>query len=314
MLGDTFRKSHLRYALSHWVLPRLGTEPLATKNLSQKAWPTVAALTSSHDYADQIESIDWESKGDDDGTDLLEDYARTSRAVVLKGYAASSTEASWTLERVKEEVGDVILPVRVGDYVSAPGEPESVMMRVADYVDYVLGQAAFPHPGRLVDGMSPYLSNMHIPAIAKQLPCPRFFGKAINTTFWMGMAGSSTPLHCHQHGDVLILQLVGRRRVMLAPPHQALLVGYVPVNVNVCTAEFDPFASDQHQFPGTDGIHRLHYELEPGDALLIPGFWFHAIQLAEPSLSASHFRTTMPAAIGGGPVGPWRTRSYSRGW
>ena len=38
------------------MLPRLGVEPLATKNLLQKAWPKVAALTSARQYTDQVES------------------------------------------------------------------------------------------------------------------------------------------------------------------------------------------------------------------------------------------------------------------
>jgi len=88
----------------------------------------------------------------------------------------------------------------------------------------------------------------------------------------------------------------------------------MPVDVNLCTAAFNPFAPDRDQFPGMDLIHRLHCELEPGDALLIPGFWFHAIRLEEPSLSTSYFGGSMPAAIGGGSVQPWRTSAYSPGW
>ena len=314
MLGDTFRKSHLRYALSRWVLPRLGNEPLAIKNLSQKAWPKVAALTSARQYTDQVEGIAWGPKGDDDGTRLLNEYAETSRPVVLKGYGHASPCASWTLERVKDEVGETKVPVRVGGYASAPGDPEVVTMRVSDFIDYLLGRSAFPHTERLVDGMGPYLGNMVLPALARQLPRPRFFPQTSGTNFWLGGAGSRTPLHCHQHSDALLLQLIGRRSVMLVPPHQALLVGYMPVNVNICTAVFDPFAPDRHQFPGTDLVHSLRCELEPGDALLIPGFWFHAVRLAGPSFCGTLSHTMMPAAIGGGPVRPWRTCTYSRGW
>lgn len=314
MLGNLLGKSRLRYALNRWVLPRLGNEPLAIKNLSLKAWPKVAALTSARQYTDQVECIEWESKADDDATDLLAEYAQTSRALLLKGYAASRIDASWTLERVQRDVGGITAQVRVGDYASAAGDPEYVTMRVADFIDYLLGRSAFPNPERLVDGMGPYLGNMRIPALTEQLPAPRFFSDSAFISFWLGTAGSCTPLHCHQHGDVLILQLVGRRRLVLVPPHQAPLLGYMPVDVNLCTAAFDPFAPDRDQFPGMDLIHQLHCELEPGDALLIPGFWFHAIRLEEPSLSTSYFGGSMPAAIGGGSVRPWRTSAYSPGW
>jgi len=305
---------HLRYALNRWVLPRLGNEPLAIKNLSQKAWPTVAALNSERTYTDQIECIEWEPARTSDGTDLLEDYARTSRPLLLKGYATSSIGGSWALEWVKQVAGATMAQIRVGNYASAPGGPEIVLMRLADFVDYLLGQSAFPHPDRLVDGMGPYLGNMPIPHLDEYLPCPRFLGEAPSTLFWLGNAGARTPLHCHQHGDFLIVQLIGHRRFVLIPPHEALLVGYLPVNINISTAAFDPFRPDRDQFPGMDHIHRLRVDLEPGDALLIPGFWFHAVQIAEPSMSATRSRNSMPAAIGGGPLQPWRTRPFSRGW
>ena len=140
----TLTKSHLRYALYRWVLPRLGSEPLATKNLLQKAWPKVAALTSARQYTDQVESIKWEPKDDDDGTDLLEEYAQTCRALVLKGYAASSKATSWTLEQLKHEAEAFTTKVRVGDYASAAGDAESVTMQLADFVDYLMGRSAFP--------------------------------------------------------------------------------------------------------------------------------------------------------------------------
>ena len=300
--------------LSRWVLPPLGSEPLTIKNLAEKAWPTVAALTTARQYTDQIECIEWGPNHDDDGTPLLNEYARTSRAVVLKGYGNSSPATPWTFERVKREVGETKAAIRVGEYASAPGEPEVVTMRVADFIDTLLGRSEFPHPELLVEGLGPYLGNIILPTLARELPLPRFFPETPNTTFWLG-DGSRTPLHCHQHMDGLFFQLIGRRSIILIPPHQAALVGCMPVNVNICTAALDPFSPNRHQFPGIDLIHRLRYELEPGDALLIPGFWFHATRLEGPSLAGSHFRDTMmPAAIGGGPKRPWQTRAYSRGW
>jgi hypothetical protein len=188
------------------------------------------------------------------------------------------------------------------------------MMRLAEFVDYLLGESYFPHPDRLVDGMGPYLGNMPIPSLNEYLPSPRFLAEAPGIHFWLGSASSGTPLHCHQHGDFFVQQLIGRRKFLFVPPHEAPLVGCLPVNINISTAAFDPFEPDEGQFPGADQIHVLQADLEPGDALLIPGFWFHAIKISEPSMSATCSRNSMPAAVGGGPLQLWKTRPYSRGW
>ena len=309
MLGTKYRP-YLRYAVFRWIMPHLGHDPLFHMNLAQKAWPKVAGLTANRKYTDQIESIDCGSHGSS-ASDVLVDYARTSRPVVLKGYIGRDV---WTLEKVKNEVGDIVQTVRVGNYDEAAGNPDVIRMTVADFIDYLQGRSEFPYKDRLVKDKGPYLGNVQFPSLAKQIPLPSFFPTTPEFSgFWLG-SWARSPLHCHQHCDVLLTQLVGRRSVILVPPHQAGLVGCVPRNYNACTAEFDPFEPDQQRFPA-DLIHSLRYELEGGDTLLIPGFWFHAVRLTQPSFAVSQFNDgVMPLAVGGGPRGPWQKRAYMQGW
>ena len=81
-------------------------------------------------------------------------------------------------------------------------------------------------------------------------------------------------------------------------------------------AAFDPYAPNREQFPGLDQIQVFNIDLGPGDALVLPGFWFHAVKLSGPSMSASRFvRSRMPAALGGGDTQPWREAgSFNKGW
>lgn len=313
-LGRTLRidRSRLRYAVYRWLIPRLGgIEPLACMNLAEKAWPIACAKTTLRRYQDRLDEVDWGSFKEPDGAELLKQRARDSDPIVLRRYFRGAH--AWSLERIRNELGEVTLPVRVGDYASMGGDPEVFQMRVADFIDYLSGVADFPAPDRLVEGLGAYLANVSLPTIASQLPQPKyFFPKAPVTTFWLGL-DSFTPLHCHQFCDVLLVQIAGHRRVRLVPPHQAPLIGCVPRNVNMCTATFNPF--DSQGSSATEVIERPVCDLEPGDALLIPGFWFHAVRFAGVSFSGSQFNESgMPLSIGGGPREAWTQRPYQRGW
>lgn len=177
----------------------------------------MAALTSRQTYTEQIECIEWQPTKNSDASELLEDYARTSRPVVLKGYATSSMGEAWTLQWLKREAGSSVVEIRVGNYATTPGDPESVHMPLAEFVDYLSERSPFPHPHRLVGGMGQYLANAPISVLDKYLPSFRFLGEKFTTNYWLGAADSQTPLHCHQHGDFLVTQLLGRRSFCLIP-------------------------------------------------------------------------------------------------
>lgn len=301
-----------RYALDRWVMPRLGVEPHTVRNLCQKAWPTVAALTSDNWDKSAYDCIEWDAAANSDGTTLLEEYARKSRPLLLKNYAFSHGIKPWTFDYVKEIAGEAIAKIRVGEYDSEFGDPEMVSMRLGHFVDYVVGKTKFPLPGREVNGLKPYMGNNRMPLLDKHLPVPRFVGDTPGTHYWMG-SSARTPLHCHQQGDFFIQQLVGERTFILVPPHEALLVGFLPVNLNIGTATFNPFEGEANRSGSADKVHPIRIDLKPGDALLLPGFWFHAVQITGPSLSATSASNLMPAAIGGGSMQPWRERRWERG-
>jgi len=248
-----------------------------------------------------------------DATELLKEYAQASKPLLLKNYVFSGNLSPWTFDYVKEIAGDTITKIRVGDYNSEFGDPEMMPMRLADYIDYILGNSKFPLPGREVYGLKPYMGNNRIPSLDKHLPMPRFLGDAPGTHYWMGCA-ARTPLHSHQQGDFFIQQLVGKRRFILVPPHEALLVGFLPIDLNIATANYNVFDMNDNDPALSQRIHEISIDLEPGDAFLLPGFWFHAVQITEPSLSATSASDLMPAAIGGGPMQPWRERSWARGF
>ena len=318
-------KWRLKYELFRRVLPRLQYDPFAIRHLSYKAWPKISALTAALDYSKGVEHLSYEvDEISDDGSELLKRHAENSEPVVIRNYAKDSPLASWDMDTLHSKLGDEIVEVKVGDYLADFGQPRNLDIRLGDFIDYLMGRKNFPREDLLVEGVGPYVGNQKIPKLTSQLIHPDFFASSGNgsssfgdlTTYWLGSADALTPLHCHHFCDTFVIQLMGRRRFTLIPPHQALLVGYMPHNINIGMASFDPYSPDRDLFPGVDDIQSVDIDLGPGDALMLPGFWFHSVKLTAPSMSASRFvRSRMPAALGGGSPRLWRKPGpYQRGW
>lgn len=320
-------KWRLKHELFRRVLPRLEYAPFVIRRLSYHAWPRIAALTESYDYSQGIASIDWHSESAaDDGSGILREHAEKCQPVVLRGYAKSTEVGSMSFEDLVADYGDTEVTARVGDYRSEFGQPQTQTMTLREYIDFCFGRSELPGDCAVVDGVGPYVGNQKIQALAEKVPCPDFFNRKNTddsessdrnlTRFWLGTNDSLTPLHCHHFCDTFVLQLVGRRSFTLIPPHQALFIGYMPHNLNIGMAAYDPYNPDVDQFPASQRIQSFEVDLGPGDALLLPGFWFHAARLDGPSISASQFiRSQMPAALGGGDPHEWsKTDPFERGF
>ncbi len=91
-------------------------------------------------------------------------------------------------------------------------------------------------------------------------------------SLWVGPGGTLSPLHFDPH-HVLLVQVVGRKRVWLVPPES----GAVFEGLDGYYAEKD--ARD------VDGA--LEVVLEPGEALFIPVAFFHQVEALDPSMTLS---------------------------
>ena len=115
---------------------------------------------------------------------------------------------------------------------------------------------------------------------------PEFFGDRLDpmrSTLWLGPAGTHTPLH-HDGDNAMFCQVVGRKRVRLAPAESVALLD----RSDGVYCRWDP----QTEAEVADGPETLiECELQPGEALFLPAGWWHQIDALEPSMSVSilHF-------------------------
>ncbi len=213
-------------------------------------------------------------------------YWAAGAPVVFTGMTQGwKAHASWQLPSLAERFGDV--PVDITDgRISNPNYDmehtkhiKTVLLR--DYVARILATSGESNDFYMVannrntqKGLSGVLEDITLP--------PELFREdvASGSAFWLGPAGTVTPLH-HDNSNILFFQLIGRKRYrMIAPMELAMLDGAQAMYAGV-----DPEKPDLERYPWWSEITVRDFVLEPGDALFIPVGWWHHVRALDVSVS-----------------------------
>lgn len=116
-------------------------------------------------------------------------------------------------------------------------------------------------------------------------PLPSFLdpdSAAGNMFFWMGPAGTVTPLH-HDLTNNLMIQIRGRKRVKLIAPE------YLPYVYNHlhCHSRVDPENVDEERYPLFQNVHVTDVTIGPGDILFFPVGWWHHVRGLDPTITVT---------------------------
>jgi hypothetical protein len=123
---------------------------------------------------------------------------------------------------------------------------------------------------------------------------PAYFARWLSVSqLWFGAGKNPSEPVTPLHRDVatgFLLQVYGRKRLTLFPPHEAPCVypkgafsGY-----QLCWVK--PHAPDLERFPRFKEAHPIEFFLAPGELLVQPVGWFHQVySLDDVTLSVSHF-------------------------
>jgi hypothetical protein len=99
-----------------------------------------------------------------------------------------------------------------------------------------------------------------------------------------GRAGCISPLHFDwDHDYVLHVCVTGTKTFFLMPPEAGWLLTPVVNTSSICLPRLSE--SDQKAMLGKTGGYRII--LNPGEAVLFPSMWWHAVQYTEPSAAFS---------------------------
>lgn len=180
---------------------------------------------------------------------------------------------------------------RVGDYINTAFAPDRAMldMSMLDYLDLVEGGT---------HALPPYLGNLELRELNRLCHWPGYFDKMGPPRFWLGPAGTVTPLHC-DYDDNIFAQVWGTKRIFLAPPHHDEFLYTSEANAILFGSPFDPDAPDFEKFPLARQATMIECVVNPGDMLYVPAGWYHQVRALTFSLSSNRWARALPYALSG---------------
>jgi hypothetical protein len=198
-----------------------------------------------------------------------------------------------TPQTLRDRFSHLPVRARIGDYINTAFAPDRAMqdMSMLEYLELV---ATGTHD------LPPYLGNLELRELNRLCHWPAYFDKMGPPRFWLGPAGTVTPLHC-DYDDNLFAQVWGSKRIFLAPPHHDEFLYPSEANAILFGSPFDPEAPDFERFPLARQATTIECIVNPGDMLYVPAGWYHQVRALTFSLSANRWARAMPFALNGAP-------------
>lgn len=218
--------------------------------------------------------------------DFFEKYLKPRKPVVLKNMAKKwPAYKKWTMEYMKETVGDVEVPLYDSSKAdpAAPINSSAAKMKFADYIDLIqkeptdlrifLFDPIKAAPKLLEDYVSP-----------KDL-MGGFLDKHPNMFF--GGEGSETFLHFDiDMPHIFHTHFNGRKHVLLFDYKWKERLYKIPF-ATYALEDYDIANPDFEKFPALDGVEGVECFLEHGDTLFMPTGWWHYMKYLDGSFSIS---------------------------
>ncbi len=229
---------------------------------------------------------------------FLDQHYAVSRPVIVSGMLAGWPALNWTPEILKQRVGSAEVEYQAGRAAN-PGFEEAMSSHVRrGPFDAFIDRLAAPDAGNDTY-MTAYNAAKNAAALAPlaaDLGTLDAFvtstGGAMDGMPWIGAAGSFTPLH-HDLTNNLIVQVVGRKKLRLAPPSETAKLGNER-GVYSDVRDLDDPNLDLARFPRLKDIRIYDVVLEPGAILFVPVGWWHQVRALDFSVTLTYTNFPWP--------------------
>ncbi|MBV8327130.1 cupin-like domain-containing protein [Chryseobacterium sp.] len=218
--------------------------------------------------------------------EFYEKYLKPRRPVVIKNMAKKwPAYQKWTMDYMKEVVGDVEVPLYDSSKAdpSAPINSSAAKMKFADYIDLIEKE---PTDLRifLFDPIK------YAPKLLEDYISPKelmggFLDKYPNMFF--GGKGSVTFLHFDiDMAHIFHTHFNGRKHILLFDYKWRERLYQIPY-ATYALEDYDIENPDFTKFPALDGVEGIECFLEHGDTLFMPTGWWHWMKYLDGSFSIS---------------------------
>ncbi|AMP14953.1 cupin-like domain protein [Collimonas pratensis] len=210
---------------------------------------------------------------------------------IITGLVGKWPLSALTPQTLRDHFGELPVRARVGDYINTAFAPDRAMqdMSLLAYLELVADNT---------QELPPYLGNLELRELNRLCYWPAYFKKMGPPRFWLGPAGTVTPLHC-DYDDNIFAQIWGSKRIFLAPPHHDEFLYPREANAILFGSPFDPEAPDFEKFPLARQAALVECIIQPGELLYVPAGWYHQVRALTFSLSANRWARALPLALNG---------------
>ena len=277
--------------------PRLSPEEIvARKQAREERDAQVRGVSSIHEMRDAIKlaARDLPSITEVPRLGLLDGAAFRKRAELGLPFLTSGLVKRWPLtsltpQTLRERYSHLQVRARVGDYINTAFAPDRAMqdMSMLEYLE--LADSG-------LHDLPPYLGNLELRELNSLCHWPTWFDKMGPPRFWIGPAGTVTPLHC-DYDDNIFAQIWGTKRIFLSPPHHDEFLYPREANAILFGSPFDPEAPDFDRFPLARQATMIEVIVNPGDMLYVPAGWYHQVRALTFSLSSNRWARAVPFAL-----------------
>lgn len=218
--------------------------------------------------------------------DFRQKYLIPRKPVVIRNLAKKwPAYQKWTMEYIKEVVGDVEVPLYDSSKAdpAAPINSSAMKMKFADYIDLIQREPTnlriffFDPIKNAKKLLEDYLSPKELMGGFLDTYPSMFFGGKGSETFLHYDIDMAHIFHTHFNGrkKVLLFDNKWKERLYLLP-----FATYALEDYNIAKPDFE-------KFPALNGVQGIECYLEHGDTLFMPTGWWHYMEYLDGSFSIS---------------------------